>query len=93
MNSETRSSKPEYTLAVEGREYAEHLKATGVHGYTIVEDLVSSIDRLTARIAELEKALDKADEAMAFELGGEPLPTLMIEARAMIAALKGDATP
>lgn len=26
MNSETRSSKPEYTLAVEGREYAALLE-------------------------------------------------------------------
>ena len=59
-----------------------YMAANGDGAYYLAADV-------DARIAELEKALDKADEAMAFELGGEPLPTLMIEARAMIAALKG----
>jgi hypothetical protein len=62
------------------------------------ESIISAweqIDRLSARVAELErekaelrKALDMADEAMAFEVGGEPLPTLMVKARERIAALK-----
>lgn len=42
------ASKPlrEFTLLVEGREYAEHLKSEGTGGYTIVQDLNDEIERL-----------------------------------------------
>lgn len=49
----------------------------------------SSVDaelkRRDEEMAELKAILQKCDEAMSWDLGGEPLPTLMIEARAAIA--------
>ena len=46
------------------------------YGYTAGE-----FERLRALNAELVEALRKCDEAMAWDLGGEPMDTLMVNAR------------
>lgn len=46
------------------------------HLFTTPPDTQQKLDKA-------REALQKCEEAMAWELGGEPLPTLMIEARAL----------
>ena len=64
-----------------------------VHQFrAIPENVQAELRRLDEVNAQLLEALEAADEAMAWELGGEPLDTLMIaaraKARAAIAAAK-----
>lgn len=49
----------------------------------LMDEAADDIDERDAEIKRLREALQKCDEAMTWELGGEPLDTLMIEARAM----------
>lgn len=50
----------------------------------------AEIKRLRAELAECKALLRQCDEAMSWELGGEPLPTLMQECRRKIAALAAE---
>ena len=44
-------------------------------------EIVAELRRLHTLNAELVEALRKCDEAMTWELGGEPIDTLMVDAR------------
>ena len=58
-------------------------------GGTTVEQVMAFAEVVAAAEREaLMKVLDLCDEAMSWDLGGEPLPTLEIEARKAIAAIR-----
>lgn len=68
------------------QEHNGDLIRSGIGPYVLAEEY----DRLTADNKALREALLKCIEAMDWEIGGEPLPTLMIAARdAARAALEG----
>jgi len=56
-------------------------------GYNAHNDYISKLetdkDKLSSYIERLEKVCSQLDEALAWESGGEPLPTLTNEARSL----------
>ena len=63
---------------------------------TVVPDLrgaTDEIERLRRRAERAEAILRQCDEAMMWDVGGEPLPTLMVRAREAIEAHFNEVQP
>jgi hypothetical protein len=87
-----RDSEPVYQVAMNGTWFDTNLVGYIKHS-GVKRTLFTSQPNDKAEIARLREILAKCDEAMSWELGGEPLPTLMLEARKLIKdalAMKGE---